>query len=190
METQGPLLAEGARCSECFSKRRSAAIKNLPVGWVLSSTPTLLLLNSDSASLPGLLDEHKQQISQLYFWPASRGTAHGPPRLYGQPLTHSSNLISIGHTMSPNPYSHPRLVNYKNKKIHCVFSYVYVCVVWAWSVLVPIGKKKRSDLLELELYAVVGCPVWVLAPEFWPSTREAMCLTTDSSLQPWPYFFL
>lgn len=45
-----------------------------------------------------------------------------------------------------------------------------------------MGRKKRSDLLELEFEAVVGCPEWVLAPELWSSTREAMCLTTESSL--------
>lgn len=56
--------------------------------------------------------------------------------------------------------------------------------VRVWSVLVPIGRKKRSDLLDLEFEAVVDCTEWVLAPELWSSTGEAMCLPAESSLGP------
>lgn len=38
-----PEATEGVSHSECFSKRRPAAIKNLPFGWVLSSSQALLL---------------------------------------------------------------------------------------------------------------------------------------------------
>lgn len=38
-----PEATEGVSRSECFSKRRPAAIKNLPFGWVLSSSQALLL---------------------------------------------------------------------------------------------------------------------------------------------------
>lgn len=60
--------------------------------------------------------------------------------------------------------------------------------VRAWSMLVPIGQKRRSEALEWELWGVVGCSVWVLAPELCP-LQESIALT-EPSLQPWSYFSL
>lgn len=50
----------------------------------------------------------------------------------------------------------------------------------------PMGQKRRSVALEMELWVFVGCSVWVLAPELCP-LQESNALT-EPSLQPWSYF--
>lgn len=44
----------------------------------------------------------------------------------------------------------------------------------------PRGKE-GSDLLELELQAVVGCLTWVLRPKLGSSVRAALLLTAETS---------
>lgn len=42
----------------------------------------------------------------------------------------------------------------------------------AFSVLAPIGQRRRSEPLEPELQVVLGCPVWVPASEPRPSATK------------------
>ena len=60
-----------------------------------------------------------------------------------------------------------------------LFLFMYVCIfVSVCLVFVDAhrGQKRVSDLLELELQAVVNSPLWVLGTELWSSARAANVL--------------
>jgi hypothetical protein len=72
-------------------------------------------------------------------------------------------------------------------KIMCVC--VHLCVGLCTEVQCHGSQKGLSDFLELELPAVVSCPLWVLVIELGSSGKAEVLLTTEPFLQTSVFFF-